>query len=99
MKHVILSVRDAKSEVFGRPFFTNTIGTAIRSFADEVNRKHEENLMHTHSADFSLWQLGHYEDGTGTFETMTPKLLVQALEVKDIQSLGTADNVRKISKV
>lgn len=85
MKHIIASVRDAKSEVFGRPFFAQTIGVAVRSFQDEVNRQHEDNMLYNHPSDFSLWALGTYEDTDGTIEVATPRILIQASEVKNAQ--------------
>lgn len=80
MKYVIAAVRDAKSELFGRPFFTQGIGTAMRSFEDEVNRNSDDNTMHHHPDDFSLWHLGYYEDTDGTFEVNPPKMLSTARE-------------------
>lgn len=81
MKMVVVSVRDAKSEAFGRPIFVSTIGAAIRSFGDEVNRDERENVMCTHPEDFQLFHLGYYEDSIGQFENITPKLLAQGNEM------------------
>lgn len=81
MKYIIASVRDAKSEAFGRPYFVQTLGLAIRAFDDEVNRKAEDNILHSHPEDFSLFALGKFDDGDGSFELETPKLLVNANEV------------------
>lgn len=78
----ICTVRDAKSTLFGRPFFTTTIGTALRDFTDETNRVGENNILNTHPEDFSLWHLGTFDDNTGTFETVVPKILAQGIEVK-----------------
>lgn len=91
MKKVMVAVRDAKSEMFGAPMFMNTIGEAIRSFDDGVNRADENSLLHTHPEDFALFQLGSYEDTNGTFEIIVPKMLVQGNEVKK--------SINKISKV
>lgn len=89
----ICAVRDAKSDQYGNPFFMQSIGTAIRSFDDEVNRAEENNAMYRHPEDFSLWHLGEYETKDATFKIMTaPKMLIQADQVKKGQ-----DN--KISKV
>lgn len=76
MEHFIMSVRDSKSEAYGRPFFTPSIGTAIRSFADEVNNNREDNMLFSHPEDFTLFTLGKFDDTTGTFETCTPKVLL-----------------------
>ena len=83
MQHIICSVRDAKSDAFGRPFFTASVGLAIRSFDDEVNRPAEDNIMFHHSEDFALFELGTFDDFDGSFVTHgTPKLLIQADQVK-----------------
>lgn len=82
MIHIMCSVRDVKSEVFGRPFFTPSVGVAIRSFDDEVNRANADNVMHHHSQDFSLYQLGTFNDVDATFDAIMPKLLVTAEQVK-----------------
>jgi hypothetical protein len=78
----VFAVRDLKSEVFGRPFFAVSLGTAIRSFDDEVNRQAPDNDMYNHSEDFQLFALGKYEDTDATFDTSLPKLLVSASDVK-----------------
>lgn len=92
MTWVMMSVRDAKSDAYGRPFFVQTVGAGIRSFDDEVNRAQEDNMLFHHPEDFALWQLGHFHDHDGTFEIITPKLLVQADQVKKGQ-------LHQISKV
>lgn len=91
MELIICAVRDAKSEAFGRPFFSQSMGIAIRSFSDEVNREHEDNTLNKHSEDFSLYALGKFDDSLGTFETETPRLMIQGNEVKALH--------HKISKV
>lgn len=83
MQYIICSVRDSKSDAFGRPFFTASVGLAIRSFDDEVNRAAEENIMFHHPEDFTLYELGQFDDFDGSFITMkTPKLLIGADQVK-----------------
>lgn len=93
MKLYICAVRDAKSETFGRPFFAPTLGLATRSFDDETNKEHPDNLMFYHPGDFALWTMGYFDDSTGEFSTTPPKLMITAAEVKK----NLADN--KISKV
>lgn len=78
----IMAVRDAKSELFGRPTVYNTVGAALRQFEDEVNREDRENMLFTHPEDFSFWQLGLYDDVTGGITPETPKMMAQAMEVK-----------------
>lgn len=92
MVQVVCAIRDAKAEIFGQPFFSQTIGIIIRSFADEVNREGENNQFYKHPEDYGLYQLGTYDDNEGKFVNLgTPKLLVLGNEVKEAKV--------KISKV
>lgn len=93
MKMVICSVRDAKADAFGRPLFVQSVGIAIRSFTDEVNRESADNDMYKHSSDFALYELGSFEDSTGEINALSiPKLLVQGDQVSTRHEM-------KISKV
>ena len=85
---IACSVRDAKSESFGRPFFLVSVGSAIRSFDDEVNREAADNTMYHHAADFALYQLGTFDDQDGSYTAITPKLLVQGNEVQRKKEVG-----------
>lgn len=84
MTYVIISIRDEKAEAFGRPFFSTTIGTAIRSFTDEVNRSAEDNAWYRHAADYTMYELGTFDDFDGSFKLLsTPKMLVKGDQVKE----------------
>lgn len=65
MRQVVVCVFDSASQLYGRPFFVAAVGQATRSFTDEVNRADSE--MHRHPDDFSLVQLGFYDDSSGEF--------------------------------
>lgn len=83
MKYIILSVRDAKADAFGRPIFVGTVATGARSFSDEVNRKDADNQMFNHPEDFSLYDLGSFDDQTGSFELhSSPQFVLEAVTVK-----------------
>jgi len=60
------SVYDSKAEVFGKPFFEITKGTAIRAFSDAVNEK--DSAFQRHAEDYTLFHVGAYDDGMGVFE-------------------------------
>jgi hypothetical protein len=85
--HIVVSVKDRAIDAYGRPFIVPSIGAAIRSFTDEVNRKESE--MHGHPEDYDLYQIGTYHDDTGIIyqnvldgnENWAPKLLVRAQDV------------------
>lgn len=72
MRYKILSVRDRAIDAFGQPFFSASVGGAIRSFSDEVNRQAENNPLAKHPDDFDLYLLGEFDDATGEFSQERP---------------------------
>lgn len=75
----VLAVRDAQLGAFMQPFFTQSIGVAVRSFADEVNR--QESPMNAHPDDYELFEIGEYDEETGHISCFTPKSLSLAKNV------------------
>lgn len=73
MKYTVCAVRDRAADVFGQPIFTTSVGAAVRSFGDEVNRADEKNQLYNHADDFDLYKLGTYDDAAGVFECGTPE--------------------------
>ena len=83
MKMVICSIRDSAADAFGRPFYVPSVGVAIRSFTDEVNRPSEDNQIYPHPEDFDLFELGEFDDTTGRFVLLdVPKQLALGRMVK-----------------
>lgn len=80
---VVVAVKDLAAQAFGRPFFVPSVGVATRSFADEVNRRADDNQMATHPADFELYEVGEFDDSNGmfTFGDRFPRLLTRAVDV------------------
>lgn len=72
MRLVIVAIRDRAVDAFGTPFFVPALGGALRSFADEVNRRDPEgkNQLAAHPEDFDLYELGSYNDGDAKFELL-----------------------------
>lgn len=72
MKLVIVAIRDRAVNAFGMPNFVPALGGAMRSFADEVNRKDSEgrNQLSAHPEDFDLFELGTYDDQEAVFELL-----------------------------
>lgn len=68
MKYVICAVYDRAAAAYGRPIFVLSVGGAIRSFQDEINRVAPENEMNRHPKDFDLYELGTFDDGQARFE-------------------------------
>lgn len=78
----IVSVKDRAIDSYNRPFYVPTIGAAIRSFTDEVNRKDSE--MQAHPEDYDLYDMGTFCDQTGTFLTPeggVPRVIARAQDL------------------
>ena len=84
MKLQIFAVRDRKTDQFANPMFLISKGHAVRHFADEINRKDENNILWKHPEDFELYELGSYNTETGIFDTGTPTsvALAESLMIK-----------------
>lgn len=72
MIYKVLAIRDRAADLFGQPMFFGTIGSAIRSFGDEVKRPHENNNLNKHPEDFDLYHIADFNDETAEFTTMRP---------------------------
>lgn len=82
MRLVMVCVRDAKAEVFMRPWFANTAGMAIRAFTDEVNRDDKDNQLFKHPGDFALYEVGLFDDNEGkVYSYDVPKILISADQI------------------
>nr|QJB20126.1 MAG: nonstructural protein [Microvirus sp.] len=77
----ICSIYDSASELFGRPFYVAAIGQATRSFQDEIKREDPQNELHKHPDDYTLFQLGEFNDNTGEFNTFPPKQILRGKDV------------------
>jgi len=84
MKQCVVAVFDRAAQLFGRPFFVQAPGQAIRSFTDEVNRKDDQRgEFARHPDDFDLFHLGEYDDTHATFEILAkPRQLALGRDLK-----------------
>jgi len=83
MISVIVSVRDTAAEAFGRPMYLQSLGVAIRSFTDEVNREDKDNQLFNHPDDFDLYEFGVFDDSIGKYELRdNPTVIVRGKDVK-----------------
>jgi len=73
MIYHIVVVRDRAADVYAQPMFVTSIGSAIRSFGDEINRADQSNMLNAHPEDFDLFQLGTYDDSSGSFDVYSPR--------------------------
>jgi hypothetical protein len=83
MKQIICTVKDRAADAYGRPMFVPSVGVAIRSFSDEINRNNADNQLFNHPDDFDLYELGEFDDNSGLFALHEqPKLLSLGKQVK-----------------
>lgn len=79
MKMIIVTIRDVKADLFMRPFFMQTSAAAIRTFSDEVNRADKDNTIYNHPEDYSLYEIGEFDDNTAVIYPLPqPRMLIQA---------------------
>ena len=69
----IFSVYDSKGEAWGRPFFVQATGAAIRSFSDEVNSDNRESALVNHPEDFTLFEFGTFDEASGALAVYEAK--------------------------
>ena len=67
MIYKVVSIRDRASDLYSAPIFVASLGAAIRSFGDEVNRKAENNQLNSHPEDFDLYLIGEWNDESAAF--------------------------------
>ena len=82
MQLYILSVRDRTADSFGQPFFSQSVGQAVRNFSDEVNRAAADNLLYMHPEDFDLYHVGIFNTDTAEVTTHAPKQVAVGHSVK-----------------
>lgn len=66
----VFAVRDLKAEAFLQPFFSPSVGSAMRAFSDAVNDKNCP--FNKHPADYALFEIGTYDDSSGLLEALIP---------------------------
>jgi len=78
MNHKIFAVHDVKAKAYLPPFFMPQTGMATRIFTECVNSA--EHQFGKHPADYTLFQIGEFEDHNATINPMTPKSLGSGVE-------------------
>lgn len=80
----IFTVYDNKSKTFCTPFFAENISTAIRSFRYAAN--HNDTDIGRYPEDFSLYQLGNFDNSNGSIELLKePFLIAQAFGLIEVK--------------
>lgn len=81
MLHKLFTIYDEKAEVFLPPFFVPTLGIALRAFTDTINSK--DHQFGKHPADYTIFQLGSFDDATAELEQKPKKSLGNGVEFID----------------
>lgn len=77
----LYAIKDAKAEVYGKPFHQTTHGEAERSFRQLI--MDEKSMPHKFPDDYDLYYLGEYDDQTGLVQCLdTPQHILKAALVK-----------------
>lgn len=85
MKLKIFSIYDSKAEYYLQPFFMQTKRDAIDAFKALVND--DKSRISKHPADFTLFEVGEYDDLTGKFTSYASNISIHnALELKEVSS-------------
>lgn len=82
----IFAVFDKKAVVYMSPFYFLQKGQAIRAFEDSVNDP--QSAFYKHPEDYSLFELGTFDDTSGIITSRNPNFIEEALSLKQIQKKG-----------
>jgi len=79
MKTLAFSIYDSKGEAYMTPFFSQSKGTALRMFMDEV--ANPKSVINHHPEDYSLFHVGEFDELRGVIiPVATPLSLGVAIE-------------------
>lgn len=84
MLHQVIAIFDIKVGAFAKPVAVPADGAGVRAFQDAVNDPNTE--YHKHPEDYSVWNIGTYDDNTAIMESKKPIQLAQAIALKTIEA-------------
>jgi len=70
----IFALHDGKAKFFQVPFFMPTVGMALRGFQDLC--LDPQTMVYKHPEDFTLYEIGAFDDQTATFIPLSPINLI-----------------------
>jgi hypothetical protein len=80
MQRKMYSIYDAKVKAYNTPFYAINDGEAQRMFADNVNADKANNTIARHPSDFTLFNVGTFDDEKGTVTSEAPKSVGNGVE-------------------
>ncbi len=82
MIHHVFTVYDGKAQAFTQPFFAVNTRVAVRMFTQLANDT--EHLFCLHAEDFTLIELGEFDDKTGLFDLeAVPETIGKAMQYQN----------------
>jgi hypothetical protein len=72
----VFCVFDSKAVTFGMPFFTQNRGSAQRGIQMQI-RQDPNSMLAQYPSDFSLMEMGTYDDETGLFQTQSGTFVIK----------------------
>ncbi len=78
MKQLMFVIYDSKANAYMQPWFLTQQGMAQRAFSDCVNDA--DHNFGRHPEDYTLFQIGEFDDQTAKVEWTTPKAMGNGIE-------------------
>lgn len=77
MKRPVLAIYDSKAELYGEPIVAVAVGQVVREFSDRVSDGKSD--YSRHPEDYTLFQIGEYDDVEGKLRAIVPVSLGNGL--------------------
>lgn len=94
MRLYAFSVLDKKAEYFSTPFFTRSLGEAVRGFGDEA--RNPDSQLAKHPNDFELYHIGYFHQHNGTLEEIPIMGYGSAYEHGRVEQLEMPDRYQAL---
>lgn len=82
----VFSLFDSKAAAYASPFFMLNEQSAVRELSDLVNEPTSK--VHRHPEDYTLFELGEWDDGLGEFRTFNPRPVVNSASLVRVLPKG-----------
>lgn len=82
MIYKVFAVFDSKVGAYTVPRFARSTGEMLRIFSHTVNQTSDDNGIAANPEDYTLFQIGEYDDEKGAMISSSPVSLGVALEFK-----------------
>lgn len=95
MKRKVFAVYDDKAGAYLQPFFMNSVGEATRAFSDACNDT--SHAFFRHSADYTLYDIGEYDEELGMLVPRQPEPIVRASAFAAERAISESFPARNLS--